>query len=167
MVPHLAFRWPVWLSRWRAACTPGASVQHKTWAGVTRTPAGGGPRGVADTSPPVRRGSSSTSSRAPEVTLTHERYPVRRLPFSVVSEEDLAALERIVPGRVITDPEELEPSNVDWLRTLRGERGFAHAWSARGRRGAAAGRRARAPLAGGRRLPSAQGKLPAGDFEMR
>lgn len=51
---------------------------------------------------------------------TSERYPVQRLPFSVVSEEDLAAFERIIPGRVITDPEELEVANVDWLRTVRG-----------------------------------------------
>uniref|UniRef100_A0A8C9JSK3 D-2-hydroxyglutarate dehydrogenase, mitochondrial n=1 Tax=Panthera tigris altaica TaxID=74533 RepID=A0A8C9JSK3_PANTA len=43
-----------------------------------------------------------------------------RLPFSVVSGEDLAAFERIVPGRVITDPEVLEASNVDWLRMVRG-----------------------------------------------
>ncbi|KAM5271025.1 D-2-hydroxyglutarate dehydrogenase, mitochondrial isoform 1-T4 [Hipposideros larvatus] len=120
MVPHLVSRWPVWLFRWRAACTPGASVQHNTWAGMTRTPAGGSPWGIVGTGTPLRRGSSSTSSRAPEVMLTHKRYPVRRLPFSVVSEQDLAAFERIVPGRVITDPEELEPSNVDWLRTLRG-----------------------------------------------
>ncbi|KAB0395651.1 hypothetical protein E2I00_000525, partial [Balaenoptera physalus] len=34
--------------------------------------------------------------------------------------DDLAALERIVPGGVITDPEELEAPNVDWLRTVRG-----------------------------------------------
>ncbi|XP_057359300.1 D-2-hydroxyglutarate dehydrogenase, mitochondrial isoform X3 [Manis pentadactyla] len=52
--------------------------------------------------------------------LTCERYPVRRLPFSVVSEQDLAAFERIVPGRVVTDPAELEAANMDWLRTVRG-----------------------------------------------
>lgn len=77
--------------------------------------------GVQGTAPLVRRGSSSTSSQAPEVALTCERYPVQRLPFSSVSEEDLAAFERIIPKRVITDPEELEASNVDWLRTMRGE----------------------------------------------
>lgn len=116
MVPHLVSRWPVWLFRCRAAYTPGASVQQKTWAGMSSA----APWGIVGTSPLVCRHSSSTSSRAPEVMLTHKRYPVRRLPFSVVSEEDLAAFERMVPGRVITDPEELEASNVDWLRTVRG-----------------------------------------------
>lgn len=91
-------------------------MQQKTWAAVSSA----APWGIVGTSPLVCRHSSSTSSRAPEVMLTHKRYPVRRLPFSVVSEEDLAAFERMVPGRVITDPEELEASNVDWLRTVRG-----------------------------------------------
>ncbi|KAF6361331.1 D-2-hydroxyglutarate dehydrogenase [Rhinolophus ferrumequinum] len=116
MVPHVVSRWPVWLFRWRAAYTPGASVRQKTWAGMSRAPLWG----IVGTGPLVCRHSSSTSSRAPEVMLTHKRYPVQRLPFSVVSEEDLAAFERMVPGRVITDPEELEASNVDWLRTVRG-----------------------------------------------
>ncbi|KAB1278793.1 D-2-hydroxyglutarate dehydrogenase; mitochondrial [Camelus dromedarius] len=111
MVPLLV-RGPAWLFQWRAACTLGAFVQQRTWAGVSRIPGLGGPL--------VQRGSSSASSQAPEVVLTRERYPVRRLPFAQVSEDDLAALERIVPGRVITDPEELEAPNVDWLRTVRG-----------------------------------------------
>lgn len=87
---------------------------------VSRRPMWGSPWRVVGTGSLVRRGSSSTSSRAPEVVLTHERYPVQRLPFSVVSEEDRAAFERMVPGRVIMDPEELEASNVDWLRSMRG-----------------------------------------------
>ncbi|KAM8790354.1 D-2-hydroxyglutarate dehydrogenase, mitochondrial isoform 2-T4 [Rhynchonycteris naso] len=120
MVLHLVPRWPAWLFRWRVSCTPGASMQQRTWVGQCRPPSWGCPRGVARPSPLVRRGSSSMSSQAPEVVLTCKRYPVQRLPFSVVSEEDLAAFERIVPGRVITDPEELEASNVDWLRTMRG-----------------------------------------------
>lgn len=62
------------------------------------------------------------ASRAPEVTLDPRALPLAwRLPFSVVSEDDLAALEQVVPGRVITDPEELEAPNLDWLRTVRGE----------------------------------------------
>lgn len=96
-------------------------MQQRTWAGTSRTPSWGRLRGVAGISPLVRRGSSSTSSQAPEVVRTCERYPVRRLPFATVSEEDLATFERIIPRRVITDPEELEASNVDWLRTMRGE----------------------------------------------
>ncbi|XP_047702351.1 D-2-hydroxyglutarate dehydrogenase, mitochondrial isoform X2 [Prionailurus viverrinus] len=106
---------------WRqAASTLGASVQYRTWAGASRIPRLGSPWGATATSPRVYRSGFSTSPRAPEVMLTRERYPVRRLPFSVVSGEDLAAFERIVPGRVITDPEVLEASNVDWLRTVRG-----------------------------------------------
>lgn len=120
-MPRLVPRWPVWLFCWRAACVQGASVRQRMWAGPSKIPGLGGLQGVWGTGPLVRRGSSSASSRAPEVTLTPERYPVRRLPFSVVSEDDLAALEHIVPGRVITDPEELEAPNVDWLRTVRGE----------------------------------------------
>lgn len=127
MVPNLMSKCPAWLFRWRAACTPGASLQQRTWVGVSRRPVWGSPWRVVDTGPLVRRGSSSTSSRAPEVVLTHERYPVQRLPFSVVSEEDRAAFERMVPGRVITDPEELEAANVDWLRSMRGERASVHA----------------------------------------
>ncbi|KAK2108040.1 D-2-hydroxyglutarate dehydrogenase, mitochondrial [Saguinus oedipus] len=65
-------------------------------------------------------GGCCTAPGTPEVPLTQERYPVRRLPFSTVSEQDLAAFERIVPGGVVTDPEALRAPNVDWLRTLRG-----------------------------------------------
>ncbi|XP_008576975.1 PREDICTED: D-2-hydroxyglutarate dehydrogenase, mitochondrial [Galeopterus variegatus] len=117
MVPHRVPRWPTWLfcaspGWWRTACTLGASVEQRRWPGS--------PWGARVTSPLACRGCSSTPSRAPEVTLTQERYRVQRLPFSTVSKEDLAAFERIVPGRVVTDPEELEASNVDWLRTFRG-----------------------------------------------
>lgn len=65
----------------------------------------------------------SAVTGGPDVMLTPERYPVQRLPFSTVSEEDLAAFEYIIPGRVITDPEQLHACNVDWLRTVRGESG--------------------------------------------
>lgn len=72
----------------------------------------------------------SAVAGGPEVMLTPERYPVQRLPFSTVSEEDLAAFEYIIPGRVITDPEQLHACNVDWLRTVRGESGPGQ-WSKR------------------------------------
>ncbi|NWI34335.1 D2HDH protein, partial [Sula dactylatra] len=49
-----------------------------------------------------------------------ERYSVRRLPFSRLSDGDVAFFERLMPGRVVTDPEELEPFNVDWLKSVRG-----------------------------------------------
>lgn len=127
MVPHLVSKWPAWLFWGRAARTPGASLQQRTQVGVSGCPVWGSPWRVVGTGPLAHRGSSSMSSRAPEVVLTHERYPVQRLPFSVVSEEDLAAFERMVPGRVIKDPEELEAANVDWLRSVRGEPGSVRA----------------------------------------
>ncbi|NXV22829.1 D2HDH protein, partial [Cepphus grylle] len=55
-----------------------------------------------------------------EVMLTSERYRVQRLPFSRLSDRDVAFFEGIMPGRVITNPEELKPFNVDWLKSVRG-----------------------------------------------
>lgn len=117
MVPRLVSRWPLGLLRgcpdWRLARAPGAPGEH--------SPRPRGPVKAGGAGAPACRGCSSTS-RAPEVTPTRLRYAVQRLPFSEVSAEDLAAFERIVPGRVITDPLELEASNVDWLKMVRGER---------------------------------------------
>lgn len=44
-----------------------------------------------------------------------------RLPFSRVMEEDLAFFRKTLPGRAITDPDLLESSNVDWLKSVRGD----------------------------------------------
>ncbi|PNJ10548.1 D2HGDH isoform 5 [Pongo abelii] len=98
MLPRRPLAWPAWLFRG----APGA-------AGSWGRPVG----------PLASRGCCSAPGN-PEVPLTRERYPVRRLPFSTVSKQDLAAFERIVPGGVVTDPEALQAPNVDWLRTLRG-----------------------------------------------
>uniref|UniRef100_A0A1A7YBV2 D-2-hydroxyglutarate dehydrogenase, mitochondrial n=1 Tax=Iconisemion striatum TaxID=60296 RepID=A0A1A7YBV2_9TELE len=54
-------------------------------------------------------GSRSSPGSAPE-----------RLPFSRVTEEDLAFFSQILPGRTITDPDLVESSNVDWLKSVRG-----------------------------------------------
>ncbi|XP_074515919.1 D-2-hydroxyglutarate dehydrogenase, mitochondrial isoform X1 [Sebastes fasciatus] len=43
-----------------------------------------------------------------------------RLPFSTITEEDLAFFRKILPGRAVTDPDLLESSNVDWLKSVRG-----------------------------------------------
>lgn len=43
-----------------------------------------------------------------------------RLPFSRITEEDLAFFRKILPGRAVTDPDLLESSNVDWLKSVRG-----------------------------------------------
>uniref|UniRef100_A0A8C8G6X7 D-2-hydroxyglutarate dehydrogenase, mitochondrial n=1 Tax=Oncorhynchus tshawytscha TaxID=74940 RepID=A0A8C8G6X7_ONCTS len=42
--------------------------------------------------------------------------PERR-PFSRVTPEDLAFFSKIIPDRTITDPDILEASNVDWLKS--------------------------------------------------
>ncbi|XP_058044318.1 D-2-hydroxyglutarate dehydrogenase, mitochondrial [Ahaetulla prasina] len=55
-----------------------------------------------------------------EVILTCERYGVERLPFAHISDSDLTFFEHFLPGRVITDAEELKPFNVDWLKSVRG-----------------------------------------------
>ncbi|XP_017366208.1 D-2-hydroxyglutarate dehydrogenase, mitochondrial isoform X1 [Cebus imitator] len=106
MLPRRPLAWLAWAFRGppgpRGACAPGA--------------AGSWGRRVG----PLARRGCCTAPGTPEVQLTQERYPVRRLPFSTVSEQDLAAFERIVPGGVVTDPEALQAPNVDWLRTLRG-----------------------------------------------
>lgn len=44
-----------------------------------------------------------------------------RLPFSKITPEDLDFFRKILPGRTITDPDLLESSNVDWLKSVRGD----------------------------------------------
>ncbi|NXJ11187.1 D2HDH protein, partial [Odontophorus gujanensis] len=58
--------------------------------------------------------------RCQEVPLTCERYGLRRLPFSRLSRADVAFFEGLMPGRALTDPEELRAFNVDWLKSARG-----------------------------------------------
>ncbi|XP_038605038.1 D-2-hydroxyglutarate dehydrogenase, mitochondrial [Tachyglossus aculeatus] len=67
-----------------------------------------------------RRDLCISSASPQEVMLTSDRYAVKRLPFSHVSDEDLAFFEHVIPGRVVTDPDELKPANVDWLKMVRG-----------------------------------------------
>ncbi|XP_034063258.1 D-2-hydroxyglutarate dehydrogenase, mitochondrial isoform X2 [Gymnodraco acuticeps] len=43
-----------------------------------------------------------------------------RLPFSRITQEDLAFFRKILPGRAVTDPDLLESSNVDWLKSVKG-----------------------------------------------
>uniref|UniRef100_A0A8C5MJ95 D-2-hydroxyglutarate dehydrogenase, mitochondrial n=1 Tax=Leptobrachium leishanense TaxID=445787 RepID=A0A8C5MJ95_9ANUR len=52
--------------------------------------------------------------------LTGERYRVSRLPFSRVTAQDLNFFQQELPGRVVTDEEDLKSHNIDWLRTVRG-----------------------------------------------
>lgn len=121
LVPRCSARLFWASSGWRRTYIQGASVGLK-WLGCPR-----------DSYSPLTCRRYSSASGSPEVMLTPERYPVQRLPFSTVSEEDLAAFERIIPGRVITDPEQLEACNVDWLRSVRGESGLGQ-WRKRSKR---------------------------------
>ncbi|XP_062373393.1 D-2-hydroxyglutarate dehydrogenase, mitochondrial [Sardina pilchardus] len=43
-----------------------------------------------------------------------------RLPFSSITDDDLAFFRQLLPGRAITDPDMLESCNVDWLKSVRG-----------------------------------------------
>ncbi|XP_078393074.1 D-2-hydroxyglutarate dehydrogenase, mitochondrial isoform X2 [Cetorhinus maximus] len=62
----------------------------------------------------------TTRSRSQDVEFTHVRYNVQRLGFAAVTTEDMMFFDSLLPGRVVTDPDILEASNVDWLQTLRG-----------------------------------------------
>ncbi|XP_007885179.2 D-2-hydroxyglutarate dehydrogenase, mitochondrial isoform X2 [Callorhinchus milii] len=70
--------------------------------------------------PRTRHFHSSSRHLSREVEFTDVRYGVRRLAFSTVTKEDLKFLESLLPDRAVTDPDLLEASNVDWLRTVRG-----------------------------------------------
>ncbi|KAM4895095.1 D-2-hydroxyglutarate dehydrogenase, mitochondrial [Sylvia borin] len=68
--------------------------------------------------PAVARGRGCSSRR--DVVPTCERYAVRRLPFARLADSDVAFFERLMPGRVVTGEEEVQPFNVDWLKSVRG-----------------------------------------------
>ncbi|KXJ20107.1 D-2-hydroxyglutarate dehydrogenase, mitochondrial [Exaiptasia diaphana] len=54
-----------------------------------------------------------------EVELTSVRYNVKRGNYANVTDADVTAFERILPGRVVTDPDDIAPHNTDWLQTVR------------------------------------------------
>ncbi|XP_078266731.1 D-2-hydroxyglutarate dehydrogenase, mitochondrial [Rhinoraja longicauda] len=62
----------------------------------------------------------AATCRSHEVEFTSKQYGVQRLAFASITKEDLKFFEHLLPGRVVTDPDVLEASNVDWMRTLRG-----------------------------------------------
>ncbi|XP_062849873.1 D-2-hydroxyglutarate dehydrogenase, mitochondrial isoform X1 [Trichomycterus rosablanca] len=49
----------------------------------------------------------------------HDAAPARR-PFSGVTPDDVNFFRELLPGRIITDPDVLESSNVDWLKSVKG-----------------------------------------------
>lgn len=69
----------------------------------------------------AKRGLHATLLYLQEVMLTSERYGVQRLPFAHVSNSDVSFFEHLMPGRVITELDELKPYNVDWLKSVRGK----------------------------------------------
>ncbi|XP_071839598.1 D-2-hydroxyglutarate dehydrogenase, mitochondrial-like isoform X3 [Apostichopus japonicus] len=57
-----------------------------------------------------------------EVPLTSEQYPsLKRGKFGSVEADDVSFFESILPGRVVTERDELEGANTDWLRICRGQ----------------------------------------------
>lgn len=57
------------------------------------------------------------------IEFTSARYPaLQRGNYGVVSEEDISDFKRLLPGaeRVITNPDELEGHNTDWVKNCRG-----------------------------------------------
>uniref|UniRef100_A0A3P8UYX7 D-2-hydroxyglutarate dehydrogenase, mitochondrial n=1 Tax=Cynoglossus semilaevis TaxID=244447 RepID=A0A3P8UYX7_CYNSE len=44
----------------------------------------------------------------------------QRLSFSRLTQDDLAFFKKVLPGRTVTDPDLLESSNVDWLKSVKG-----------------------------------------------
>lgn len=55
------------------------------------------------------------------MVLTKDRYPgVTRKDFAQVDSKDLQFFEDLLPGRVVTNEDDLLENNTDWLRIVRG-----------------------------------------------
>lgn len=70
--------------------------------------------------PETNRLVASGQTRGMRTTST-AAVAIKRLPFSRISQLDLAFFEKALPGRTITDPDVLASSNVDWLKSVRGK----------------------------------------------
>ncbi|PWA16661.1 hypothetical protein CCH79_00004785, partial [Gambusia affinis] len=72
----------------------------------------------------VRCPQSATFSRelhlGPDGSASSPAAAPQRLPFSRVTVEDLTFFRKTLPGRVITDPDLVQSSNEDWLKSVRG-----------------------------------------------
>ncbi|XP_065071388.1 D-2-hydroxyglutarate dehydrogenase, mitochondrial-like isoform X1 [Rhopilema esculentum] len=61
------------------------------------------------------------STRPNDVEFTSEKYPnLKRKDFSKVNQSDMMFFDELLPGRVVTDEDELLNHNTDWLRIVRG-----------------------------------------------
>ncbi|XP_056445861.1 D-2-hydroxyglutarate dehydrogenase, mitochondrial [Gadus chalcogrammus] len=90
------------------------SLFWRCGAGTPWPPAPTGRRGAAAPRRPAHSGASEGTERSPGAAP-------ERLPFSRLSQEDLAFFRETLPGGAITDPDLLEAHNVDWLKSVKGE----------------------------------------------
>lgn len=68
-----------------------------------------------------RRASSTTSRQRIQPELTSVRYKVERGPYAAISDVHAAFFARILgTDRVITEPDECDSYNVDWLHMVKG-----------------------------------------------
>lgn len=63
----------------------------------------------------------SAKGSSQQIELTSTRYPhVKRGQYSQVTDKDITFFESLIPSRVVVDPHEIAPHNVDWLKMVRG-----------------------------------------------
>ena len=66
-------------------------------------------------------GSSRCSSTRTQPQLTSERYKVERGPYATITGAHTAFFESVLGrDRVITEPDECDSYNIDWLRMVKG-----------------------------------------------
>ena len=71
--------------------------------------------------PVARTFASSANSAAGEVEFTSERYGAERGKYSEINESDVSYFRSVLSSsRCVTDAEDIEPHNVDWLKMVRG-----------------------------------------------
>ncbi|XP_046343610.2 D-2-hydroxyglutarate dehydrogenase, mitochondrial-like [Haliotis rufescens] len=51
---------------------------------------------------------------------TDRKPKIARGPYSDVTDADLSFFESLMPGRVLTDPADVDPYNIDWIKTCKG-----------------------------------------------
>uniref|UniRef100_A0A1B6H1T9 D-2-hydroxyglutarate dehydrogenase, mitochondrial n=1 Tax=Cuerna arida TaxID=1464854 RepID=A0A1B6H1T9_9HEMI len=64
---------------------------------------------------------SCRALQKPKIKLTKDVYPVKRGNFAVLNDSHVQQFESILgKERVLTDPDELDSYNVDWIKMVRG-----------------------------------------------
>ena len=59
-----------------------------------------------------------------ELEFTSKRYGGERGNYSEINEDDVRYFRSILSSRCVTDAEDIEPHNVDWLKMVRGNDDF-------------------------------------------